>query len=199
MKTENKVLMQKARESLAGKWGTAVAVAFIYLAIIVALGSIHKIGGVFSLLVTGPLVLGLAIFSLALSRGKEIKVVQVFEGWSRFGTALAAYLLMILFTLLWVLLLIVPGIIANISYSQMFFILVDDTTVSPREAMKKSKQMMYGNKWKYFCLQLRFIGWTLLSLLTLGIGFLWLVPYMEVSQAKFYDDLKGSTGNLAQI
>jgi len=191
MKTENKILMQEARKSLSGKWGVAVGMAFVYLVIILACGSIHKVGGLISLLITGPLVLGVTIFSLALSRNTGAKFAQLFEGFERFGTALAAYLLMILFTLLWALLLIVPGIIASLSYSQMFFILTDDKSISAREAMKKSKQMMLGYKWKYFCLQLRFIGWVLLSLLTLGIGLLWLVPYMEVSKAKFYDDLLG--------
>jgi uncharacterized membrane protein len=56
--------------------------------------------------------------------------------------------------------------------------------------------MMYGFKWKYFCLALRFLGWAILCLFTLGIGFLWLIPYMQVSFANFYDDVKANQANI---
>jgi uncharacterized membrane protein len=97
---------------------------------------------------------------------------------------------MILYILLWSLLFIIPGIIVAISYSMVFFILVDDPNIKITEALKKSKKMMFGYKWKYFCLGFRFIGWILLAALTFGVGFLWLLPYMQVSYAKFYDDIK---------
>jgi uncharacterized membrane protein len=88
-------------------------------------------------------------------------------------------------------LLIVPGIIAAISYSMTFFIIADDRTISPLDAITKSKKMMYGYKWKYFCLCWRFLGWAILCMFTLGIGIFWLVPYVQVSVSKFYDDIKG--------
>jgi uncharacterized membrane protein len=97
---------------------------------------------------------------------------------------------MSLFILLWCLLLIVPGIIAFISYSQTYFILADDNTIGAIEAIEKSKAMMYGYKWKFFRLSLRLAGLGLLCILTLGIGFLWLLPYARVVMAKFYDDVK---------
>ena len=97
---------------------------------------------------------------------------------------------MILFIFLWMLLLIIPGIIASIAYSQTFYILAEDDTIGSMDALRKSKEMMNGYKWKYFCLVLRFVGWFLLCILTFGIGFLWLSPYIQVSYAKFYEDLK---------
>jgi uncharacterized membrane protein len=193
MKTENKVLMQRARESLSGKWGLAVGAFFVYVLIMLVLGKIPKVGGIINLIIGGPLVLGLTFFSLAISRNTGAKFEQIFEGFKEFGRALSAYLLMGIFVILWALLLIVPGIIAALSYSQTFFILADDKSVGTREAIRRSKQMMNGYKWKYFCLQLRFIGWALLSILTLGIGFLWLLPYIQISQAKFYDDILGKS------
>ncbi|GHT57847.1 hypothetical protein FACS18945_2990 [Bacteroidia bacterium] len=92
----------------------------------------------------------------------------------------------------WSLLLIIPGIIAAISYSMTFYIIADDPAISAMDAINKSKKMMYGYKMKYFCLSLRFLGWALLCILTLGIGFLWLMPYIQVTFAKFYDDLKAA-------
>lgn len=103
---------------------------------------------------------------------------------------MGAYWLMILFVVLWSLLLIIPGIIAAFSYAMVFFIIADDSSIGVSEALKKSKVMMKGYKWKYFCLSWRFLGWAILSVLSCGIGFLWLFPYMQISFAKFYEDLK---------
>jgi uncharacterized membrane protein len=194
MKTENSVLMRQARESLVGNWGLAVGTFLVYMLIAVGIQNIPKAGPILSLLVSGPMMLGITIFSLSLSRKTGPKMEQMFEGFKRFSTALSAYLLTLLFTILWSLLLIIPGIIAAMSYSMTFFILADDHTIAPSDAIKKSKKMMYGYKWKFFKLQLRFIGWALLCLLTLGIGFLWLIPYIQISAAKFYDDVKNVGG-----
>jgi len=188
MKTKNAILMQMARESLKGKWGLAIGTFVVYILIVATLQAIPIIG----LIASGPLVLGLAIFSLSISRNQDARLEQIFQGFSNFGTSLGAYLLMILFILLWMLLLIIPGIIAAISYSMTFYILADDNSISAMDAINKSKKMMNGYKWKYFCLHLRFLGWALLCLLTLGIGFLWLAPYVHISVAKFYDDVKAN-------
>jgi uncharacterized membrane protein len=63
-------------------------------------------------------------------------------------------------------------------------------SIGALEAITKSKEMMRGNKAKYFFLGCRFIGWAIVCILTLGIGFLWFYPYIMVSLAKFYEDLK---------
>ncbi len=75
------------------------------------------------------------------------------------------------------------------TFSMIFYIVADGTRVGSFRAIKKSYNMMKGNKWKYFCLNVRFIGWGLLSILTLGIGFLWLCPYIRVSRVNFYNDI----------
>lgn len=190
MKTENSVLMQRARESLAGKWGLAIGTCVVYMLIVVGIQMIPKAGPFIVLIIGGPMMLGLIIFSLKLARAQEAKLEDIFSGFNRFGTALGTHLLVILFTLLWMLLLIVPGIIAAFSYSMAFYILADDNSIGAMDAIDKSKKMMYGYKWKYFCLTFRFLGWALLCVLTLGIGFLWFMPYVTISFAKFYDDIK---------
>jgi uncharacterized membrane protein len=75
-----------------------------------------------------------------------------------------------------------------------FFIIAEDDSIGPLDAIRKSKQMMYGFKWKLFCLYMRFLGWAILCILSLGIGFLWFVPYISISLAKFYDDLLAPAG-----
>ena len=98
--------------------------------------------------------------------------------------------LMMLFTYLWMLLLIVPGIIKAFAYSMTPYILKDYPELSANQAINLSIKMMKGHKFDYFYLQLSFIGWGLLSILTLGIGYIWLMPYMYASMAAFYEDIK---------
>lgn len=190
MKTENLALMRSARESLSGKWGVAIGTIVVYFLIVGALQIIPFIGPIAGLIIGGPLALGMSVFYMSISRNEEAELNQLFSGFNNFGNALGAYLLMALFTFLWTLLLIIPGIIAAISYAMTFFIMADDPSVGPMDAIDKSKAMMYGYKWKYFFMMLRFFLWSLLCMLTFGIGFLWLIPYMGVSFVKFYEDIK---------
>jgi Predicted integral membrane protein len=202
---ENVAFMRMAKESLRDKWGLAIGTFLVYTLIVNGLqfnysfysnmfgtNMLVSSGGLLSLIIGGPMTLGTAYFALAISRNQEARFEQLFKGFNNFGTALGAYLLMAIFTVLWMLLLIIPGIIAAISYSMTFYIIADDPSIGSMEAIDKSKKMMYGYKWKFFCLNLRFLGWAILCIFTLGIGFLWLIPYMEISFAKFYDDINGS-------
>ncbi|MBT4916622.1 MAG: DUF975 family protein [Formosa sp.] len=193
MINENSTLRQMARESLKGKWNIVVPtflVYFIIVGVIEYLGEQAPILNVLTIIVSGPIVLGISIFSLNISRNKDAKIEQLFEGFRNFGTSILAYVLMVLFIILWTILLIIPGIIAAISYSMTFFIIAEDETIGAYDALKKSKEMMNGHKWKFFCLGFSFFGWFLLSIFTLGIGLLWLAPYVNVSYVKFYDDIK---------
>lgn len=200
MKAENKELRQQAREALKGKWGLAVGtyavyVLFLILSTAISAGTegVTNISvEILQLLLGGPFSLGLSIFSLSLARGREAGFAQIFEGFNRFGVALGTYLLMTLFIILWALLLIIPGIIAALSYSQAFYILADNKSIGAMEAIDASKKMMDGNKEQYFALVLWFVLLIILSVFTLGIALFWILPYMSVAFAKFYEDVKES-------
>lgn len=97
------------------------------------------------------------------------------------------------FTFLWSLLFIIPGIIASLSYSMVYFIALDNLELSALDVIRKSKEMMRGHKGEYFVLGLSFIGWGILGIFTLGILYLWLIPYMQVTMANFYNELKETT------
>ncbi|MBK9730881.1 MAG: DUF975 family protein [Chitinophagaceae bacterium] len=97
---------------------------------------------------------------------------------------------MTLFIILWALLLIIPGIIAALAYSQTFYILADNKSIGAMEAIDASKKMMYGNKEQYFALILYFALLIILSVFTLGIALFWIFPYMSVTLAKFYNEVK---------
>ena len=83
----------------------------------------------------------------------------------------------------------VLGMLALLSYSQTFYVLADDPAPGAMEAVRRSKRMMTHRRLKLFCLWLRYYCWSLLCMLTCGIGYLWLMPYMGVGLARFYDDL----------
>ena len=95
-------------------------------------------------------------------------------------------------SILWVLgsITFILLIIRVYSYKMTFFIIADDQSVRAMEAIRRSTRMMKAKKWKFFCLGWRFFGWTLLCLLTCGIGFLWVDVYGMTSSANFYDDVK---------
>jgi uncharacterized membrane protein len=98
-----------------------------------------------------------------------------------------------LFTFLWSLLLFIPGIIKSYSYSMTLYIISEDPSIGVMDAITKSREMMNGYKFKKFLLDLSFIGWFLLCIITLGIGFLWFIPYVGVAGAAFYNDIKPTT------
>ena len=96
------------------------------------------------------------------------------------------------YTFLWSLLFIIPGIIAAYSYAMTGYILAEDPELTAGEAISRSKEMMSGNRFRLFCLQFSFIGWEILSALTLGIGNLWLRPYKQAAVAAFYREISGT-------
>jgi uncharacterized membrane protein len=189
---ENKDIMLKARESLNGHWGIAVGAMLLYIVIVAGIQIIPVAGAIISLLIGGAMTLGMNTVMLDLARRNETAIGRIFDGFSRYGTTLAAYLLQVIFVFLWTLLLIIPGIIAAYSYSMTYYILADDKSIGALDAIRKSKEMMRGNKWKLLCLSFRFFGWIVLAILTLGLGFIWVAPYISVSIATFYDDIKNA-------
>lgn len=185
----NRQLRGVARETLKGNWLYAVLCTLLYTAVVSVCGSIPLAG----LLVVGPLGFGMSIAFLRFVRGEtsgEDLVTKPFEVFNHYGRTLGASLLVFLFVMLWSLLLIVPGIVKGLSYAMTPYILHDNPEMSARECIRQSQKMMDGYKMKFFLLQLSFIGWFLLCCITMGIGFLWLQPYIITTEAKFYEELK---------
>lgn len=137
----------------------------------------------------GIIMVGYARFNLTMLDGEKPSIDAIFSGFSRWQTAACARLLMGLYVLLWSLLFVIPGIIASYSYAMTRFILADNPDMTASEAIRRSKQMMSGNRWRLFCLHLSFIGWSILATLAFGIGHLWLHPYKQAASAAFYLDL----------
>ncbi|WP_237179194.1 DUF975 family protein [Paenibacillus sp. MMS18-CY102] len=139
---------------------------------------------------SGAIMLGFSGFFLSLARYERPAATTVMSGFPQIWRAFCLWFFVSLFTFLWMLLLIVPGIIAKYRYSQAYYILLDNPEIGALEAIRRSKEIMAGNKGRLFVLQLTFIGWHILSLITFYIGYLWLVPYMSTAYAHFYEDLR---------
>ena len=183
---------QRAWAALSGKWGTAVLASLVYVLLAGAINAIPGIGSVASLVLTGPLYLGLVITMSKILNDEPAEVANVFDGFKNFLNSFVLYVVNTLFVLLWSLLFIIPGIIKSYSYAMSYYILKDNPNMSGDEARKASIEMMKGHKWELFCLEFSYIGWMLLSILTFGILTLWVNPYMEVAKVAFYENLKNS-------
>lgn len=236
--THNRELMADARAALQGKWGLGVGAVVLLYVVMFGVQMIPWVGGIVSLLVTGPLSLGFYALFLGILRRTSPGIGTLFMGFSRYGSALWLYLLVAVFNLLWSLLAVVPGailagvllagrisfaafnrgeppfdsaqlpfilsvgfilvllpvivvsMIVQLRYAQSFFILLDRPGEGALAAIRGSIQSMKGRKWKLFCLYWRFFGWAILCVFTCGIGFLWLLPYMMTSYARFYEDVR---------
>jgi uncharacterized membrane protein len=212
-------IKKKALASLKGKWGIGVALTFlIFLISTIVPGIIEVIlSGGFSewanqdetpliadmvnLLISFlfiPLTVASYWFFLVIARWNDPKISDIFAVYKKWELSLkliGTSILVGIFTILWSLLLIIPGIIKGISYSQVFFLLKDNPQLSALEAITESKIRMKGYKWKYFLLNLSFIGWAFIAIFTFGIGFLWLAPYISTANATFYNELIAPQGH----
>ena len=134
---------------------------------------------------------GYARFNLDLTAGEKPPFETLFSYFPHWKTVAVAHLLQTVYVLLWMCLLIIPGIVAGYSYAMTSYILAEHPELTASEAIAQSKAMMAGNRWRLFCLQFSFIGWSILCALTLGIGNLALRPYGMAATAAFYREISG--------
>ena len=162
-----------------------------YLAILSILGFIAVSFTLLHFIIGGAITLGYVKFNLNLIDNKPASLNNLFSEFHRFGTAFLMQFFRGLYTFLWSLLFVIPGIYASYGYAMTPYILLENPDMTANEAIAKSKELMDGNRWRLFCLEISFIGWSLLAaLLTCGIGYFWLAPYMEASFAAFYREIK---------
>lgn len=161
---------------------------FVTMAIIV---SIVLVWALITFFIGGTIELGYCRFNKNLINGTDPQFKDLFSRFDIFWKALGLRLVIAIFTALWTLLFIIPGIIAAFRYSMAFYIMEENPSMGIMDAISESKEMMRGNKFRLFCLGISFIGWMLLCILTLGIGILWLGPYMSAAFAAFYLEISG--------
>ena len=174
---------------------TAAAVAGVAIAVAIVVALISFIVGAFTIaldiFVLNPIEYGTQKFLRKAQNGNE-SLGTVFNGFKDgYRNIVKVMFFRDLFIFLWSLLFIIPGIVKSYEYRMVPFILSENPGMSKDEALKASSRMMYGQKWKTFVLDLSFIGWNLLSLLTLGIlGVFYVAPYAHSTNAALYETLK---------
>ncbi len=148
--------------------------------------------GIVYFILSSMISVGYAKFNLNLIDRLEASFDDLFAYFSYWKTTAAAKFLQSIYVLLWSFLFVIPGIIASFSYAMTEYILAENPELSPSEAIHISKQIMEGNRWRLFCLEISFIGWSILCAFTFGIGNLWLTPYKQAAIAAFYREVSGT-------
>lgn len=143
----------------------------------------------------GVLELGYSAFLLKQYDQQPASFQDLFSQFERFGAGFCQAFLRGLYTALWSLLFIIPGIVAHYRYAMTPFIMLEKPELSASEAINASKELMYNHKWELFCLDFSFIGWDLLCVLTLNIGHIALNPYRNAAYAVFYRTITDTRTN----
>ena len=166
-------------------FGNLPAIVKWYLAIV---GSTAGVLSLVNLILGGVVQLGYASYLLKQHDREICETKELFSKFDYFGPGFLQLLLRNIFTALWSILLVIPGIIKSLGYSMTPFLMVENPNLTAKEAIKLSQEKMMGHKWELFCMSLSFIGWSILATLTGGIGYIFLNPYMNAAYAAFYRD-----------
>jgi uncharacterized membrane protein len=211
MKT-NSEIRQATLALMKGNWKPAVVVTLVYLLVVyagtfvsalVGKGVGEPVGGavqeilslLVAILVIYPMTFSLVKLFLGFVRGEQqLHAGGVFSTFNTpyYGKSIGLYLLTMIFTFLWTLLLIVPGIIKSLSYALAPYILAENPELTANEAINRSMEMMKGHKMALFLIILGYAGFALLSILALGIPLLWIHPYYQAVFVKFYEEVKAA-------
>ncbi len=190
-------LKTQAKSHIKGKIGILFLITLI-IGIITAAASLvlSMIPGgslIASIIITPAFTLSVTRVYLNLTVGADPEAKDAFGGFDDFWSAFKVQFLVGLFTFLWSLLFVIPGIVKSYSYSMSMYVLAENKGMAALDCISTSKQLMEGHKMELFVLQLSFIGWMLLVPFTLGLLLIWLAPYMNATYAAFYRELTNSS------
>ena len=187
-------LKAAAKSQIKGKIGILFVIGLIIALITVAASALLSLipggGAVVSIIITPAFALSTIRVYLNLFNGNKPAAGDAFCGFDDFLAAFKVNFLVGLFTYLWTLLFIIPGIIKGISYSMSLYILAENKGKKALECINESKAMVHGHKMDLFVLDLSFIGWGLLCAITFGIAAIWVIPYINATYMNAYQSLK---------
>lgn len=207
-------LKARAKELLVGKKKDAAVMVFVMFIILLIVSGVitaifpgktetkylggmqyevthsNPIASLLLLVVTVFLSLGENSYFMKIARGEEPELNDLFSKGNLVLKVFVTSLLVALVVCLGYIALIIPGIILSFAYSMYTLIYIDNPEIGIIESMKKSRLMMKGHKWEYFCLMISFLGWMILSVFTCGLLLFWLLPYIGVTTILFYDSIR---------
>lgn len=162
---------------------------------IMAVMPIIIIYGLIVTIIGGMVQLGYCQYCVKLCLGVDEGIKELFVHKNLLLKAFALNIVIAIKIMLWSFLFVIPGIVAGYRYAMAPYLMAENPDMGIMEAIDASKEIMDGHKGELFWLELTFIGWTFLAAFTLGIGLLWLNPYMNMAEAEFYLDLTGRGQN----
>lgn len=187
-------LKSAAKAQIRGKIGILFVITLIIGIISGVAGAILSFipfGSIISsVIITPAFALSVIRVYLNLTKGAHPSVGDAFSGFDDFWSAFKVTFLVGLFTFLWSLLFVIPGIVKSFSYSMSTYILAENKGKKALECINESKAITNGHKMDLFVLGLSFIGWGFLCTITFGIAAIWVVPYMNATYANAYNSLK---------
>lgn len=191
-------LKSKAKQQIKGKIGILFVITLIISVVSIVsyliLSLIPYVGSLVSSIVIAPaFALSLMRVYLNVTAYEKPTAKDAFCGFDDFWSAFKLNFLSGLFTFLWSLLFIIPGIVKSYSYSMAMYILAENKGKPALECISESKAMTNGHKMDLFVLGLSFIGWILLGYITFGIGYIWILPYVQATYTNAYHSLKPVT------
>ena len=189
-------LKQNAKDQLKNNWGLAIGIIIVCTLIssipnlLVEIDSesfaISIIIPIITLVITGPLTIGQCKFFINLANRSNPKFSDLWYGFNNMLRAIGVTLLVGVIVFIGTILFIIPGIILAFMYSQVYYIMAENPEMSIMNCLKESARIMKGHKMDLFILELSFIGWGILMVITLGIAGLYVLPYYNATLTNFY-------------
>lgn len=202
---DRKTLKEQAKATLKGKVGECVKLLLVFFGINFLLGfgiglvcvilnldknATDLLSSIIGFIFSGLFGFGMVSFYLKMSRNEEVTYKELFAKKDLMIPYIVISLIVGLLVALGSILFIIPGIVASISYSFVYFIFLDNPNMKPLDTLKASRKMLDGHKMDLFILMLSFLGWIILGIFTFGILYFWLIPYMMLTECNFYNKLK---------
>ena len=184
---QRKEAKRRALDTLKNRWGEAIVVSLLYSIILSALSAVIGVGG---LLFGSILLIGYYTIQIEAMKNKKFTIEKIISGLNgeTIGTRIILSVIKNLYIFLWSLLFIIPGIVKSYAYILSEFIALENPEMSASECLRKSQEMMDGHKKELFILDLSFIGWHILCVLSFGIGYLFLNPYIIQTRVQYIDE-----------
>ena len=182
---------QLGNQIFGNTWLIAVVVVVIQTAISYLVNAVPGIGQIASLLLAGPVSFGVAAMFLKQTRtGEKMDIGDIFNGFrDDFSNTFLIGLMTFVFTFLWSLLFVIPGIVKSYSYSMAMYVKVDHPDYDWKQCIDESQRMMQGHKGELFVLDLSFLGWMIIGACCC-VGTLWVNAYMAAAHSQFYENLR---------
>lgn len=215
MKIDSLNLVDETRKMWSGKWGDGVVFVLLYALLSVAVAVIYSLfwglfgvdissddslflNSLFSVFVVIPYQFGALMVFLSFVKGEnDVNVKCVFNAFRGryYWKSIGVNVLLGIYVFLWTLLLVIPGVIKALSYAMAPYIIAENPEIGCEEAIKRSMRMMDGHKTELFVLYLVFFGLSILSVFTLGIAYLWVIPWAQSAVARFYLIVRATSEN----